>query len=174
MTDTPKMTGGNLIERATGFGLRAVEVDGSDVELVWKAAKEEINRLRNGGGPIFLLAHCTHLEGHFLGDPLLRYAHHSISETLKMAAPLVKAHTQSRGAPLRERTEGLKEVLNLIRTNVGKYRSNEGDPVSILTKKLTYVDAVKVESIEQQVRFEINSVIEMVVLPAEQMGGQEQ
>jgi pyruvate dehydrogenase E1 component alpha subunit len=174
MTDTPKMTGGNLIERAAGFGLRAVEVDGSDVEVVWKAAKEELNRLRNGGGPVFILAHCTHLEGHFLGDPLLRYAHHSISETLKMAAPLVKAHTQSRGAPLRERTEGLKEVLNLIRTNVGKYRSNEADPVSILKKKLTNVDTVKVEGIEQQVRSEIDLVIEMVILPADQKGGQVQ
>jgi acetoin:2,6-dichlorophenolindophenol oxidoreductase subunit alpha len=171
-TESPKVTGGHLLERATGFGLRAVEVDGSDVEQVWMFINEEISRLRGGGGPVFILAHCTHLEGHFLGDPLLRYAQHSISETLKMAAPLIKAHTQSRGAPLRERTAGLKEVLDLIRANAGKVRSSEGDPIKLCRKKLGEIDAAKVEIIEQQVRFEIQAIVAAASIPAEQKGGQ--
>src|SRR5512137_2711929 len=48
-TESPKVTGGHLLERATGFGLKAVEVDGSDVEQVWMVANEEISRLRGGG-----------------------------------------------------------------------------------------------------------------------------
>jgi pyruvate dehydrogenase E1 component alpha subunit len=174
MTETPKQTGGNLIERAIGFGLRAVEVDGSDVDEVWKTSYEEIDRLRKGGGPVFLLAHCTHLEGHFLGDPLIRNAHRSIGETLKMAVPLVKAHTQSRGAPLRERTAGLREMLDLIRVNAGKIRSGEGDPIPHLRKKLVQVDAAKVEVIEQQVHFEIKAIVDSVSISVEQMGGQVQ
>ncbi len=42
------VTGGYLIERATAFGLRAVEVDGSDVEEVWRLTYPEIIKLRKG------------------------------------------------------------------------------------------------------------------------------
>ena len=55
-----------------------MEVDGSDVEAVWEIVNEEIMRLRKGEGPVFVYATCVHLEGHFLGDQLLRMAHPSV------------------------------------------------------------------------------------------------
>jgi acetoin:2,6-dichlorophenolindophenol oxidoreductase subunit alpha len=172
MTQTSKVTGGDLIERATGFGLRTTEVDGSDVEEVWKTAYQEIRRLRNGDGPIFVYAPCIHLEGHFLGDPLLRYTHPSIGETLKMAIPLVKAHTQTKGASLRERTAGLKEMLELIRENGSKHRSNEGDPVMVLQRKLSGMDIEKLGAIERDIQAEIKSIVQQIGIPAALMGGQ--
>ncbi len=170
VTQSKKVTGGNLIERATGFGMRAVEVDGSDVEEVWKLANEEIKRLRNGDGPTFMYATCVHLEGHFLGDQLLRLAHPSVSETLKMTASLVKAHTQSKGAPLRERTASLKETLGILRESAQIHRSKEGDPIPILRKKLAGMDEVKLQEIELQVKTEIEAISRNATAPAEQMG----
>ncbi len=172
MTQTSKVTGGDLIERAAGFGLRTTEIDGSDVEEVWKVAYQEIRRLRNGDGPVFVYAPCVHLEGHFLGDPLLRYTRPSIGETLKMAIPLVKAHTQTKGASLRERTAGLKEMLELIRENASKHRSNEGDPIMVLQNKLAGMDVEKLEGIEKDIQKEIESVFQQIAIPAEQTGGQ--
>jgi len=134
VTQSTNVTGGNLMDRARGFGLRAIEVNGADVEEVWRVIYEQIVRLRNGEGPVFVHASCQHLEGHFLGDQLLRYAHPSISETLKLTAPLVKAHTQSKGAPLRERTAGLREMLGIISETVRKHRSKEGDPFHLYGK----------------------------------------
>ena len=128
VTQSQKVTGGNLIERARGFGLRAVEVDGSDVEEVWEVVNEEIMRLRKGEGPVFVYATCVHLEGHFLGDQLLRMAHPSVSDTIKTTGSLVKAHIQSKGAPLRERTASLRETLAIIWENSRIHRSKEGDP----------------------------------------------
>jgi pyruvate dehydrogenase E1 component alpha subunit len=174
VTDTSKVTGGNLIERAKGFGLRVIEVDGSDVEEVWKYLNKEIVRLRNGEGPVFVHAFCEHLEGHFLGDQLLRFAHPSMSETMKMAVPLMKAHTQSKGAPLRERTAALKEMLGIIRETNRKHRSKEGDPIPILRKKLAGMDGEKLQEIETQVQNEIKNIIQQTSLPVKQMGGQEQ
>jgi TPP-dependent pyruvate/acetoin dehydrogenase alpha subunit len=173
-TQSQKVTGGNLIERATGFGLRAVEVDGSDVEAVWIIANEEIRRLRNGEEPVFILATCVHLEGHFLGDPMLRLAHPSVRETIKMAAPLVKAHTQSKGAPLRERTASLKETLSILWESARIHRSKEGDPIPILRKKLAGLDVDKLEVIENEVKNEIEAIIQQVTAPTEQMGGGQQ
>jgi pyruvate dehydrogenase E1 component alpha subunit len=171
MTQSSKVTSGNLIERAIGFGWRAIEVDGSDVEEVWKAANIEIARLRNGEGPVFVHATCAHLEGHFLGDQLLRFAHPSMSGMM-MFIPLVKAHTQSKGAPLRERTESLKEVLGIIRENVRKYRSKEGDPIPPLRKMLSSMDDDRLEEVENQVRLEIEAIVQQASRPVEQLGGE--
>jgi hypothetical protein len=114
----------------------------------------------------------VHLEGHFLGDPLLRYTHPSIGETLKMAIPLVKAHTQTKGASLRERTAGLKEMLELIRENGSIHRSNEGDPIIVLRRKLAGLGVEKLEGIEKDVQADIESIVHQINIPAEQMGGQ--
>ncbi len=173
VTRSADVTGGDLIERAKGFGLRGVDVDGRDAEKVWIVANEEIRRLRQGDGPVFVNAYCEHLEGHFLGDQLLRYEHRSISETIKMAVPLVKAHTQSKGAPIRERTAALREMLAIIRETVGKHRSNEGDPIALLRNKLATQDLEKLQAIETQVHEEIGKVLERATQPLGQTGGQE-
>jgi len=170
MTPSSSVTSGNLVERARGFGLRAVEVDGSDMEAVWKVANEESMRLRHGEGPVFIHASCSHLEGHFIGDPLLRFAHPSMNETIRMTIELVKAHTQSRGVPLRERTASLKEVLEMIWENIRKYRSKEGDPIPPIRKKLLSIDAEKLHSLEIQVEVEIKAIVQRALLPLEQMG----
>lgn len=170
VTQSSKVTGGNLIERVKGFGLRVLEVDGRDVEQVWYLVNEEISRIRNAEGPVFVHAVCEHLEGHFMGDQLLRFARPSMGETIKMAAPLVKAHTQSKGAPLRERTAGLKEMLGLIWETIRKHRSREGDPIPLLRKKLASMDAEKLRVIETEVKTEITQVIEKALLSSEQKG----
>ena len=45
------VTGGNLVARASGFGMHGLEVDGCDVTEVWHAAHEAIERARRGDGP---------------------------------------------------------------------------------------------------------------------------
>jgi acetoin:2,6-dichlorophenolindophenol oxidoreductase subunit alpha len=171
MTPSSSVTSGNLMERARGFGLRAVEVDGGDVEAVWKVANEESMRLRHGEGPVFIHASCSHLEGHFIGDPLLRFAHPAMNETTRMTIELVKAHTQSRGVPLRERTAGLKELLEMTWENIRKYRSREGDPIPPIRKKLLDAEADKLHSLESKVEVEIKAIAQQALLPLEQMGG---
>ena len=69
-TQSEAVSGGQGLSRAQGFGLNAIEVDGLNVLAVWHAAHEALQLARAGHGPTFLLAHCVHLEGHFLGDPL--------------------------------------------------------------------------------------------------------
>jgi acetoin:2,6-dichlorophenolindophenol oxidoreductase subunit alpha len=172
LTQSSRITGGSLIERAAGFGLRAVDVDGTDVEQVWILAKNEINRLRSGAGPVFIHATCVHVEGHFLGDQLLRFAHPSVSATMKMAAPLVKAHTQSKGAPFRERTAGLKELLSMVWGNVSKHRSKEGDPVVCLRNRLATLNGEQLHTVELTVQSEIAGMIQQLSMPEMKKGGQ--
>lgn len=58
----------NNAERAKGFGLPAVVVDGHDFFAVHKAAGEAVARARDGGGPTLLDCHVNRYFGHFEGD----------------------------------------------------------------------------------------------------------
>jgi len=88
-----------------------------------------------------------------------------------MAAPLIKAHTQSKGAPLRERTASLKETLGILRDSARIHRSKEGDPIPILRKKLAGLDLDKLQEIEGQVKTEIELIIHQATAPVEKMEG---
>ncbi len=59
---------GSQVGRGQGFGMPAVEVDGSDFFAVWEASREAIERARNGGGPTLLHHRVMRYYGHFEGD----------------------------------------------------------------------------------------------------------
>ncbi|PTQ12860.1 ABC transporter substrate-binding protein [Sphingomonas oleivorans] len=58
----------SFIDRATGFGLPAMAVDGTDFFAVYEAAGELIRRAREGGGPALLECRMVRFFGHFEGD----------------------------------------------------------------------------------------------------------
>jgi pyruvate dehydrogenase E1 component alpha subunit len=58
----------SYIDRAAGFGLPGVTVDGTDFFAVYEAAGEIINRAREGGGPSMLECKMHRFFGHFEGD----------------------------------------------------------------------------------------------------------
>ena len=58
----------SYIDRASGFGLPGVTVDGTDFFAVYEAAGEIIRRAREGGGPALLECNMVRFYGHFEGD----------------------------------------------------------------------------------------------------------
>ncbi len=62
--------GHNPVRRAEGFGIPGERVDGHDFFAVYRAAKEAIDRARDGGGPQFLHIEFTRYYGHFEGDAM--------------------------------------------------------------------------------------------------------
>ena len=67
-THFTETTAGDILTRATAFGLFAAQVDGQDVRAVHEIASHLIDRARNGGGPAFLLADTYRYTGHHVGD----------------------------------------------------------------------------------------------------------
>lgn len=59
----------NIADRAVGYGMPGVIVDGNDVFKVYKVAQEAIERARQGGGPTLIEAKTYRVKGHFVGDP---------------------------------------------------------------------------------------------------------
>lgn len=61
----------NISDRAAGYHIPGVVVDGQDPFAVYEAAKEAVARARAGEGPTFIEAKTYRIEGHFVGDPEL-------------------------------------------------------------------------------------------------------
>jgi len=61
----------NIADRAAGFGMPGVIVDGFDFFAVYEAAGEAIDRARKGGGPTLIEVKFTRYFGHFEGDQQL-------------------------------------------------------------------------------------------------------
>lgn len=58
----------NFLDRAKGFGMPGVKVDGSDFFAVYEAAGDLIARARDGHGPALLECDVVRFFGHFEGD----------------------------------------------------------------------------------------------------------
>jgi pyruvate dehydrogenase E1 component alpha subunit len=67
-THYSETTAGDILMRATAFGLEAVGVDGQDVRAVYNSARRLVERARRGDGPGFLLCDTYRYHGHHVGD----------------------------------------------------------------------------------------------------------
>jgi TPP-dependent pyruvate/acetoin dehydrogenase alpha subunit len=112
-THFSETTAGDILSRATAFGLQAREVDGQDVRAVFATATELVDRARSGDGPGFLLCNTYRYAGHHVGDinreyyrpkkeeqlwksgrdPILILAGHLIKEGLTDSASLGRVQT---------------------------------------------------------------------------------
>jgi len=57
-----------LIDRAPGYGINAIQVNGNDAFAMYAAAREAVDRARRGEGPTFIEAKTFRFCGHLLGD----------------------------------------------------------------------------------------------------------
>jgi len=63
----------DISERAAGYCIPGLTVDGQDVIAVWQAALTAVDRARSGKGPTFIEAKTYRYFGHHQGDDPLRY-----------------------------------------------------------------------------------------------------
>jgi pyruvate dehydrogenase E1 component alpha subunit len=67
-THYSETTAGEILLRATAFGLEAAAVDGQDVRAVYEVTQRLVGRARRGEGPSLLLCNTYRYHGHHVGD----------------------------------------------------------------------------------------------------------
>jgi TPP-dependent pyruvate/acetoin dehydrogenase alpha subunit len=82
-----------LADRARGYGIPGVSVDGNDAVAVASAAAESIRKIRKGGGPILLEGMTYRIHGHHMGDPGTSYRTKEEVEEWKRKDPIRKLYT---------------------------------------------------------------------------------
>lgn len=86
-----------LEQRAAGYGVDYVAVDGNDVVAVAAVMAERVEALRAGGGPVVIEAATYRWHGHYEGDPQ-RYRSAGEVRRWERWDPLVVHERQLRGA----------------------------------------------------------------------------
>ena len=154
--------GGNLSARAQAFGMKSIEVDGADVLAVWSAAEDALRHARAGNGPVFIWAHCIHLEGHFLGDGLLDMLRRPIYSFQKRVRPMLKGFFRSGGAAWGERFSSMRQVLGMVFAAQGQTSSMD-DPLMRTRQALVKKDAARLSELESDIKTEIQEIVELAL-----------
>jgi pyruvate dehydrogenase E1 component alpha subunit len=129
-TRSSSMTGGDLTKRAEAFGLAVHEADGLDAMAVWKASGRAFEAARRGKGPQFLRFVCSRLDGHFLGDPLIRVARHPVTEGAETIRKSVSASLSRQGGVIGERAAGLIHMMKTLKEARKDRFGSKDDPVA--------------------------------------------
>ncbi|MCB1663034.1 MAG: thiamine pyrophosphate-dependent dehydrogenase E1 component subunit alpha [Pseudomonadales bacterium] len=127
--------GSSIAERAAGFGLPAVTVDGTDFFAVEKAASEAITRAREGQGPSVIEAKAMRFYGHFEGDPQAYRSREELQRIRESGDCLKKfnAMAQAQAAITKEEFERIDaDILQLIDSAVEQARAAEFPQVNDL------------------------------------------
>lgn len=88
-----------------------------------------MNRARNGEGPSFLRARVPRLDGHFLGDALVRAARSPAGDGRQLLGDVTSAALSRAGGGLGDRARSVVRLLNLMRRARRDERDTRRDPL---------------------------------------------
>lgn len=95
----------SYVDRAAGFGLPGISVDGTDFFAVHEAAGEIIDRARAGGGPSLMECEMVRFHGHFEGDAQTYRAEGEVVDLRQNRDCLAKFRNQVENAGVVEAAE---------------------------------------------------------------------
>jgi TPP-dependent pyruvate/acetoin dehydrogenase alpha subunit len=78
----------DMSKRALAYDMRAIKVDGQDVEEVYAKTREALEHVRSGEGPVFLDVETYRLHGHYIGDPQVYRSKDEVREASEEHDPI--------------------------------------------------------------------------------------
>jgi acetoin:2,6-dichlorophenolindophenol oxidoreductase subunit alpha len=78
----------DMSKRALAYDMKAIKVDGQDVEDVYAKTIEALEHARSGEGPVFLDVETYRLHGHYIGDPQVYRSKDDIREANEQHDPI--------------------------------------------------------------------------------------
>ncbi|MHB8896067.1 MAG: thiamine pyrophosphate-dependent dehydrogenase E1 component subunit alpha [Candidatus Geothermincolia bacterium] len=161
-TRSRSVTSGSLVARARSLGVTALKVNGLRADRVWHCSRAAFSRARHGGGPCFIHARCAHLEGHFLGDPLLRVYKDPAGQLKEITAPLTRAAFSSGGGICSKAAALARIARSLSVIGLDTYMPHH-DPLKTAAWLVT--DEAR-ERIWSEVRAEVDGAVERALVQA--------
>jgi pyruvate dehydrogenase E1 component alpha subunit len=164
-TRSSDVTGGELPARAASFGLRTEVVDGLDPLEVSDSTARLILRIRRGHGPVFLHAKCSRLDGHFLGDMMVRTATEVSVEGAGIMAGITRATLTPSGTSVGGRAAAVRDLLVLLARVRGDAKGGKRDPLALTSGRLRKA-GVDVDAIEDETAREVANLVATALEPA--------
>jgi 2-oxoisovalerate dehydrogenase E1 component alpha subunit len=137
-----QVAGSSVAQRAAGYGIPGVTVDGSDVLACYAAARDAVDRARAGDGPTLIEAKVTRLTGHSSDDQQTKYrseeelaADKSLDPVPKFRAQLVEAGVLT---PVAE--ERIDAAIKAAVHDATEYAEAQPDPSPSTAMKWVYAE----------------------------------
>jgi 2-oxoisovalerate dehydrogenase E1 component alpha subunit len=130
----------NVADRAAGYGIPGVVVDGSDVLACYAAARDAVARARAGDGPTLIEAKVTRLTGHSSDDQQTKYRTEEDLESGREHDALPRFHGQLREAGiLTDEIEArLTAEIAAAVDDATEYGESQPDPDSATALRYVY------------------------------------
>jgi len=84
----------DIADRAKGYGIPGISVDGNDAIAVAEVAREAIEKCRKGEGPILIVGNTYRTVGHHMGDPGTSYRPKEEVDEWKKKDPIKRLRQQ--------------------------------------------------------------------------------
>lgn len=120
----------DIADRAAGYGMPGVIVDGNDVFAVYEAAGKLVERARKGEGPALLECKTYRIKGHFVGDPEKYRTREEVQKVCQSDDPLdrFRCAVSEKGLLTEKELDGIIERSREEVEEAVSYARNEPEP----------------------------------------------
>lgn len=134
----------NVADRASGYGIPGVVVDGADVLACYRAARDAVARARAGDGPTLIEAKVTRLTAHSSDDQQTKYrsAEELAAERGHDALPRFRGQLRDAGVLTDAVEERLAAEIKAIVEDATDYAEAQPDPDPAGAMRYVYADEI--------------------------------
>ena len=139
-----QVAGSSVADRAAGYGMPGVVVDGNDVLACYVAARDAVERARAGEGPTLIEAMVHRLTAHSSDDQQTKYRSEEelADERTKDCVPVFRAQLRDAGVLTDEIEEKLNAEIKGIVDEATEYAEAQPDPDPATALRYVFVEDV--------------------------------
>jgi 2-oxoisovalerate dehydrogenase E1 component alpha subunit len=132
----------HVADRAAGYGIPGVVVDGNDVLACYAAARDAVTRARAGDGPTLIEAKVTRLTGHSSDDQQTKYRSEEelAAERERDPLPVFRAQLRDAGVLTDETEERLTTEITAAVNDATDYAETQPDPDPATALRYVYAE----------------------------------
>jgi 2-oxoisovalerate dehydrogenase E1 component alpha subunit len=127
-----QMANPNVADRAAGYGMRGVTVDGTDVPACYEACREAVERARRGEGPTLIDAKIWRINSHTSEDNHLKYRTKEEIEDAAEHDPIVRFNSWlvERGWVTADGLAGVQSDCDREASDAADWAEQQPDPIA--------------------------------------------
>jgi len=137
-----QVAGSSVADRAAGYGIPGVTVDGSDVLACYQASKEAVARARRGDGPSLIEAKVLRLTAHSSDDQQTKYRSEDelAAEKARDPLPLFRAQLMEAGVLTAESEAAIAADIKAVVDAATEYAESQPDPDPATAMKWVFAE----------------------------------
>ncbi|MDR2179521.1 MAG: thiamine pyrophosphate-dependent dehydrogenase E1 component subunit alpha [Synergistaceae bacterium] len=120
----------DIAQRAYGYDMPAVIVDGNDVFSVYEGAQRLVEHIRGGNGPAFLECKTYRVKGHFVGDPEKYRTREEVQKNIDERDPIMLFEKKTAGVFGPDELNAIQAKVDAMIASALKFAQESPEPAA--------------------------------------------